>query len=377
MNQTKIVVLTHVYDQVDLLKNFFDWYTQLGVDAFLVQDMGSTDGTLELLQELAQHYPMEWFSLEQKNLREHRFGNTGDEMALLAREKLDPKWLMMCDADEFLVLEHDSLSIALEKAEARGLTSIEIPCFNMTGRALPVGGDAVALLSLRIVSPYVETAEQQVSGVLPQPFIFIRHRHKSIVLASAFSGYNPGSHGALVRFGQTGQINGAWFNHYSIRGYDTFEQKIRNVEAFLSANDHLPSWWGWHWRRWVRLYRLGQLRADYDAQFVSEADEVKLIENGTCVLDRQVADWVHGMSLGRSIAPPDRQHVAATGGEVMFHDWFLSAGVFELPEWIDASSRLAFSPFLFWLVQALQPRLILDIGAADGYSWSTLCQALD
>jgi glycosyltransferase involved in cell wall biosynthesis len=374
-----IVVLTHVFDQVDLLRNFFAWYSEIGVDSFIVQDMGSTDGTLELLEELAQQYPIDWFSLEQRDLRKHRFGNTGDEMAMLAREKLDPKWLLMCDVDEFLVLENEALHLALERAESGGVTSITIPCFNMTGPPLSEGADALACLSLRIVSPYRETVEQQVSGILPRPYIFIRHPPKSIVMAAAFSGYVAGSHGANVSFGKLGEIEGARFNHYSIRGFDKFQQKIRNTEAFLKINNHLESWWAWHWRRWIRLEHLGKLKDDYDSQFISEAAQNELIRSGICVLDTEVSEWARGTQKGRRPLKTQEEPSDAFQGDrqVVLNQWFLCNNAFKASVQIDTCSWTEFSPFIFWLVDAMTPRAILDIGAPGGSSALSFCEALD
>lgn len=375
----KIVVLTHVLDQADLLRNFFAWYSKLGVDSFMVQDMGSSDGTLEILEELAHQYPIEWFSLEQRDLRKHRFGNTGDGMVMLAREKLDPKWILMCDVDEFLVLQNEVLPLALERAEFRGVTSITIPCFNMTGHPLSDGADAVADLNLRIVSPYRETLEQQLSGLLPRPYIFIQHPPKCIVLAAAFTGYVAGSHGANVSFGKMGEIEGARFNHFSIRGFDKFQQKIRNTETFLKDNNHLESWWAWHWRRWIRLAHSGQLRDDYDSQFVSEDEQDELITNGICVLDTDVSEWAKGARKDRSALQPQGKLSAPSQSDhpVILTEWFLCDNAFRSPGPIDACSWNDFLPFIIWLVDAVRPSTILDIGVPGGNSALSFCQALD
>lgn len=292
MPKDQLVLLAHVYDQVDILPAYLEWYINLGVDRILVQDMGSTDGSQDVLTALASKYPLEWFSLKDSNLRNHESGNTGDPMARLAREKYDARWLMMCDADEFLCLRNETLDLALDRAELRGLTSINIPCFNMTGPSIAEDTNPLEALTLRIEKPYVETPEQQMSGDLPLPYIFIRHPVKSIVLTTAFSSFVAGSHGTNVTFGKVGEIPGARFNHYPIRGFAKFQQKVRNAEKFLQTNDHLEDWWGWHWRRWIRLDRQGRLKDDYDKQFPSVDEQANLIKSGMCIRDQTVSSWV-------------------------------------------------------------------------------------
>jgi hypothetical protein len=380
MTNYKVVLLTHVCDQVDLLRHFFSWYTELGISAFLVQDMGSTDGTIDALHQLSSQYPIDWFRLEERDLRKHQFGNTADDMAIIAREKHDPKWLLMCDVDEFLVLRDDPLDIALEKAESLGITSINVPCFNMTGAPLTAGADALASLSLRIAKPieYIATSEQQIYGMLPRPYVFIRHPQKTIVMASAFAGYVAGTHGAHVKFGKTGEIGGARFNHYSIRGFDKFREKVRNTEEFLRVNNHLENWWAWQWRRWIRLEQSGQLREEYDSQFVSEGEQQQLLEAGVCVLDPDVSEWAKrapGVQVGPNLA---RSAFAGEEGksELAFNDWFISNNALSAPDRIDSSGWREISPFVFWLIEIMRPNLIVDIGSQCGTAYSMLCQAI-
>jgi hypothetical protein len=82
------------------------------------------------------------------------------------------------------------------------------------------------------------------------------------------------------------------FLHYAIRGYPTFQTKVANIAAWMAENTHLEPWWGWHWRRWIRLNEAGRLRKDYDDQFVSPARARELINDGTCSIDDTVANWI-------------------------------------------------------------------------------------
>jgi len=135
-------------------------------------------------------------------------------------------------------------------------------------------------------------AEQQLSGDLPIPFIFIRHPSKTIVRAAAFVEYGAGTHTAKSAWGRSGTVRWLHFLHFPIRGFDKLEKKVSNTAAWLADNPHLQPWWGWHWRRWIRLNQEGRLRADYESQFVSPARAEELIRDGTCSVDETVARFL-------------------------------------------------------------------------------------
>ena len=287
MQNGKIVVYAHVYDQADLLSDYIDWYLDLGVDLLLVQDNGSTDGSHDVLDEYARRGHVKWFVLPERNMLKY---NSGDTAVRMARD-LGAEWIIQCDADEFLrVTDHDLRSV-LQYAKDRSHTVINVPCYNMTGPIEAAGERATRALTLRIDRPTVETYEQQTSGDLPVPYIFIRHPVKSITYASAYKSFVAGSHGAKVEWGTVGELPNLFFLHYPIRGFDVFEKKIRNTIAWFRDNPQLEPWWGWHWRRWIRLYEAGLLRKDFADQFVTPQHAQELIREGICSIDDTVAKW--------------------------------------------------------------------------------------
>jgi predicted O-methyltransferase YrrM len=62
---------------------------------------------------------------------------------------------------------------------------------------------------------------------------------------------------------------------------------------------------------------------------------------------------------------------------LVFNQWFLSDKSLRAPEWIESSNRAEFAPFIFWLIDLVRPKKILDIGTKDGHSFLLFCQALD
>ena len=55
----------------------------------------------------------------------------------------------------------------------------------------------------------------------------------------------------------------------------------------------------------------------------------------------------------------------------------LSPASFWMPELADAGSPwISHAPFAFWLVEALRPRLIVELGVSRGHSYAAFCQAV-
>lgn len=306
-----VILLVHVYDQDDLLEPFVRWYSELGVRRILAFDLGSTDGTHDILSDLASRYPLTWSLLHDLDIRNYSARTTGDHLAMYARDTYSPEWMVMCDADEFLCVDDPGFDAILDQAKADTITALSVPCFNMTGTVPAVDDPGVSTLTTRIVRPYTETFEEQVAGDIPVPFIFVKHPPKSIVKSAAFSSYAPGGHGANVEYGRQEVASGLRFNHYPMRSYAKFEKKVSNAEQFLRTNEHLPAWWAWHWRRWVNCKAQGRLEEEYRRQFITADEQRRFVSDGTCVVDEQVSSWYHSLE-GLMNPPPKSDPLALT-----------------------------------------------------------------
>lgn len=291
MPADKIVLVASAYDQADILGDYIEWHLHLGVDFVLVQDCGSTDGSQDVLERFSGNKRVQWFKLPERNMLKYA---SDVVLAAMARDRYDADWIIQCDPDEFLCLERGNLGTRLREAMKAGFTALSVPCFNMTGPPLKPGQSALRTSTLRIERPVLVSHEQQLSGDLPVPYTFIQHPPKTIVLATAFAEYGPGTHAVTSAWGQSGELAGSRFLHYSIRGFDKLEKKVSNSAAWLKDNPHLQSWpeWGWHWRRWIRLNQAGRLKEDYENQFVSDARAEELIRDGTCMVDMTISNWI-------------------------------------------------------------------------------------
>jgi glycosyl transferase family 2 len=289
MNNDKIVLLVLPSNQGDILKDYIEWHLGLGVDLILAEDVGSTDNTHEILESFSKSGHLQWSVVPDRNRSEYRAEETLVKMAI---DRHEADWIIMNDVDEFLCPQGQKLRTILQSAAADNVAAISVPCFNMTGLPLQIARRATEAQTLRIDRSRAALPEEQLSGDLSVPYIFIRHPPKTITRASAFAGYAPGTHSVATTWGESRELPELRFLHYPIRGFDTFEAKIAAAESFFEINTHLEPWWSWHWRRWIRLKRDGRLREEYDEQFLSPGQTQELIRDGVCTVDDTIANWI-------------------------------------------------------------------------------------
>jgi len=289
MPRAKVVLFTAPADQGDILQDFLDWHLDLGVDFIIALDHGSTDGSTELLERYSKTHPVAWFPIQERDITKY---SPADELAALARDKYGADWIIHCDADEFLCTSGNDLRALLDRAEADGVTMIDVPRRNVTGAALPPDQRATQALTLRIDKMVKLTPEQALSGEIPAPWIFMEVPGHLIVKASAFEQYGLGAHVGGVKWGKSVRYDELYMLHYNLRGFDRLQTKVRNVESWLDANTHMPQTSCWHWRRFIRIDRKGGLKEEYLRQFVPDDRARELIEQGVLTVDRTVAQWL-------------------------------------------------------------------------------------
>src|SRR6185436_9277230 len=55
---------------------------------------------------------------------------------------------------------------------------------------------------------------------------------------------------------------------------------------------------------------------------------------------------------------------------------YLSQASFAVPDFCPESAWADHAPFAFWLVEALRPRTLVELGTHGGYSYFAFCQAV-
>lgn len=273
----RVVMALLVKNEADIIEANIQVHAALGVDAFVVMDHLSSDGTREKLAVLAETY--ELHILDQRD-PVYRQSQWMTRLACYARDHLAADWVICNDADEFwLPRQGQSLKelLAFKKA------CVTCQRFNM-------------LLDRDALQPGYRFYESRLR--VDHPIFYGNdelHKDSATIVLSKISPkviLNP--HGLVkVKGGNHRAMHGAnWLNynkpydriekfekiavyHYSMRGYEQFEGNVRQRMEQMERDPGVRM--GNHYRRWAKIFQQGRLREEYE-RFVLAEEELKVLQ---------------------------------------------------------------------------------------------------
>jgi glycosyltransferase involved in cell wall biosynthesis len=264
-----IMALLGVKDEVELIEAAIENLRVIGVDAIGVADLGSTDGTLEILRRLDQQ---EVITLVQYDSQDDAFRSAAAPQFQSLIEKYKPDWIMLSDADERWIPERGSIRETINNHDADILV---VNRFNV-----PLT-DATATLAQDIGVPSGVDFDIAIDGPLVSEELFLRDpgcrwslavdAPRVMFRADAATGWDGGQHAVTPSTGRRLTVKIAsdvFVAHLPITSETRFAAKLANVSRYLKrrvgrADQGRP----WHWRRWAEIYDNGLTRGEYLAAF--------------------------------------------------------------------------------------------------------------
>jgi hypothetical protein len=214
-----------VRNEVDVIGFTIEHLVAQGFDQVLIADNRSSDGTLDLLRELAHEFPV----LVVRDELEAYY--QGDKISVLARmaHQNGAAWVVPFDADELWFAESRPLAEHLRSSEA-SIVSARIWNY------LPALGDDDA-----VDNPFLRIRSREPAPMTPDIHVaFQGHRFARVSM-----GYN-----AVRRPGV--RARGLHVAHFPYRNPEQFARKFRVGGPALEATD-LAAKVGWQWRAGGRL----------------------------------------------------------------------------------------------------------------------------
>jgi hypothetical protein len=289
-----------VVDEADIVRDFIEYHSSLGIERFVATDVGSTDGTLDILSEYERSGRLSLARYDNPSVRpEHR--DWLSAMAARAREAFGASWCIFADPDEFWVFPTGDAPGYFSTAP----TPIVIfPRYNM----LPVAGrqigeaahyrnfDLVVRRPLEFL--YDLSRLDQPGGidwmlVAHPPDILRFIAPKVAARAEIIDWVKPGFHDIIATdpAAQRHRETEGYVGHFQIRGSQRYANKARLVTDYIAANpptvDRESSR---HWVRLAALYRQGLIGAEYARQILGPDEVTEWQRRGVVEQDRRIAE---------------------------------------------------------------------------------------
>jgi len=273
----RLVMALLVKNEADIIEANLRVHAALGVDAFVVMDHGSSDGTRELLTALAEEFELHIIDQCEALYRQSAWMT---QLAAYARDRMAADWVICNDADEFwLPRQGESLK---ESLAFKG-TYVTCRRFNMLlDRNALQAGYQFHDSRLRVDNPIFYGNEDLHRNAVT--IVLSKIGPKVIVNPHGLCKIKGGNHRARhvanwleyhKPYDRIKTFGGIAVYHYSMRGYEQFERNVRQRILQLDCDPQVRM--GNHYRRWAELYRQGGLADEY-GRFILEGEELRVLK---------------------------------------------------------------------------------------------------
>ncbi len=276
-----------VKNEIDLIEANIRVHSALGVDCFVVIDNGSTDGTLNKLNELAKEFEIKVID---RPVTDYRQSDWRTEMALIARDEMSADWVISNDADEFWIPNGESLKDGLTKWGS-------IIEFHRSNVQLDCHSEGAPFYErvYRTKHPIFYPKKNQLKE--DDMSIQLGKIHgKVMVNLHGFIRIKGGNHRAWHWWSWLTQksSDSALVYHYGIGSKEHFLNHVENRQKLLAKG---VSKMGDHYRRWVRMLNDGVIEQEWQRLVLDEPSIDVLQKYGVIVKDTKAQEVIKRILL--------------------------------------------------------------------------------
>lgn len=284
----RLVMTILCRNEVDIIESNIRTHAQLGVDAFVVMDNGSTDGTREILTELAKEFEVDIIDQPSQTYQQAKWMK---QLVIYARKKLNAKWVISNDADEFWIPEDKNKSLKDYLSHKDSVVTVKRHNMALTEDALqPDYHFSQAKYYVQYPICYNKDTQMNDDQI---SMIFAPLSPKVIVNPNGFIKISGGNHRAkhIGKMFTARKETGITVFHYPIRSWEQFEANIKHRQQLLkNPNARM----GNHYRRWVSMLEKGVLRDEFE-RFIILNTELKILEKLNVVKEIKIKEVLYGV----------------------------------------------------------------------------------
>ncbi len=274
--QFRLVMAILVRDEADIIEANIRTHARLGVDAFVVMDNDSSDGTREILDTLKDEF--EIVIIDEKG--DYKQAKWMLQLAKTAKKELGADWVINNDADEFWIPNNGkTLKENLDFKKA----VLTVQRYNMVPDSTSIKDEHFFESLYYVKNPIFYKKSKELTNP-KQSIIIGKIGPKTIVNPHGLVYLRGGNHkalhiGNLRDYARSGydrikRFEGIEVFHYSIRNYAQFEKNILNRKRLLESGKKVSM--GPHYRRWTRLYNEGTLEEEFYQNIVFSQETIDL-----------------------------------------------------------------------------------------------------
>ena len=236
----KLIMTLLVRDEVDIIRENIQFHLRMGVDFFIVTDNGSTDGTLEILEEFRAKGVLYLIQEPEDNYAQSEWVS---RMARLAYSPYGADWVINNDADEFWWPATGDLKYELDRIP-RDISVVSVTRHNFIN-VLERSGRWIEGMIFR------ETESKNSMGAPLPPKVC----HRAFPNIKVSQGNHAVEFPTGLRLWQESSIE---ILHFPVRSYGQFANKIAKGGAAYARNSG-PLTQGTTWRLLYEKWCAGQL----------------------------------------------------------------------------------------------------------------------
>jgi hypothetical protein len=274
----RLVMTILCRNEVDIIETNIRTHANLGVDAFVVMDNGSTDGTREKLADLTKSFDLSIIDQPEQSYQQAKWML---QLAHNARKNQGAQWVISNDADEFWLPETGSLKDHLLMKDS----VVTIPRSNMIlDESALTDHYQFTQARWRVNYPICYNKQAQL-GDASLSMLLAPISPKVIVNPSGLIKLSGGNHRAKhwFKLATKRTTDAIRVYHFPIRSWQQFEQNIIQRKKLLSQGVRM----GDHYRRWVSCLEQGTLRDEFEKLVIHQKELASLARFGILVEDER------------------------------------------------------------------------------------------
>ena len=272
----KIGANLSVKDEVELIEQVIHHLRAIGVDLIIACDLGSSDGTYEIMERYRSDDDFWLFRL---TLEEHdQFDADWIRANTALAKSAGMDWVLVLDADEFWIPREGSLKALplLDEFDVLSVERFNVP-LGVNGPMMPSRLVPECYEELLVIAKPVEDPRANLWRNPSDAWIRMRVVPKVMFRPERILSLGIGGHDVFpcdLRPLRRTQPSDLVIIHLPFTTQMRFARKIDNIRRALGLGDNADDDYdgpAWHWVRWAVMAQQGRINEEFEASTFSES----------------------------------------------------------------------------------------------------------